>query len=110
MVNWFENYVNSFPDTYALFAPLMMIPCVYKTVYGLSDMPRFESSYYRLSAIKGLLGFVCCVFMLWPIPLIWGLVNLARNWNTSEIEEVWAYEERRKKRENLKDARARTGL
>lgn len=96
MIDWHTDYVNSFPSWYGAMSVLMLLPCGYKVAWGVADLPRFGSSYYGWSALKGLCGFLLCVFLLWPIPLALGIVHMARCWHMSEIEEVWAYEEQRR--------------
>lgn len=96
MIDWYTSYKESFPDWYTVMTIFFMLPCGYKIAWGISDLPRFGSSYYGWSALKGLVGFVLCVFFLWPIPLVLSIVHMARCWNMSEIEEVWAYEEKRR--------------
>ena len=94
MIEWYEDYVNGFPVGYSVWTPLMIGACLYKIVWGIGDFRMFGSSYHVSKVWAGCAGVVLCIFMLWPIPLVWTLINVARNWNKSEFDEMIAHEQR----------------
>lgn len=95
MIEWYNHYMTHFPDWYKVVSIMLLMPMGYTFFWGISDLPRFGSSYYALNAAKGLVGFVLCMFFLWPIPIAIFLARLPGRWNMSEFDEVLAYERKK---------------
>lgn len=106
MVDWYNDYMFWFPEWYGIISILLLMPMGYTFVWGVTDRSRFGSGYYTRNAIKGLVGFVLCVFFLWPIPVVIFLVRLPGRWRMSEFEEMQKFERRKKAYSTSRDNHA----